>query len=150
MIISPAISARPKDAKGPQPTVAKRSSPTSVLVALIVALVVVQPAWGALVMASSWAAWLGCSLVLWEGTKGAVLPRVGPHASVAQVFLMLATFVVLRAVFGWYTPLAQLSRWYWSAVLLPSVDTFVGLETISGLVQFAGAPKRGLFPVPLG
>ncbi|KAG8457704.1 hypothetical protein KFE25_001490 [Diacronema lutheri] len=130
---------------------AKRTSPLSVLALIIVALVLVQPLWGVLVQLCSWAAWLGCSLVLWEGAKGAVLPRLArpEHMARAQIGLMLVTFVVLRAVFGWHTPVQRVSRFYFSAVLLPALDTFVGLETIGGLARFATAGqsrRAGCFP----
>jgi hypothetical protein len=147
VLVTGAISPTPKVAQ-----LEKGASPLSVLALIIAALVLVQPLWGVLVWSCSWAAWLCCSLVLWDGAKTAVLPRVPPaYSNAAQTILLLATFVVLRLVFGWSTPIDQLSRWYFSAILLPALDTFVGLETVGGLLRFASAPsKRRLFPAPLG
>lgn len=124
-------------------------SPSSYLALVIVALVIVQPLWSVLVKACSWAAWLGCSCILWEAAKGFVLPRVKrEHSAIAHVGLMLVTFVTLRLFFGWHTPLPQLSGWYWAAVAVPSTDTFIGLDTIGGLASFAfaGGTKRSIFP----
>mmetsp|Transcript_867 Transcript_867/g.2705 ORF Transcript_867/g.2705 Transcript_867/m.2705 type:complete len:143 (+) Transcript_867:71-499(+) len=119
-------------------------TPTSVLFWVVVGLILARPFLSTIIMACSWAAWLACSLALWECAKEKALPK--ENAAYAKVGLMLVTFCSLRLVFGWSTPLAELSPWYYSAILVPAVDTFIGLDVISGVARFCTGDKRHVFP----
>lgn len=136
-----------KRGAGAAPGARRGPSPLSALALTAVALVLAEPLWPWLLRAVCAAAWLACSLVAWEVAKSLVLPaRTAALAQPAQIVLMLCTFVPLRWLAGWSAPLPTLPAWYFFAVLVPALDTFIGLETVSGIVRFAMAPKAPLFP----
>lgn len=124
-------------ANGPKDV--KRSSPSSTLALVIVGLVLLSPFWDWLIQITSWVVWLTCSLALWELAKAKLLPA--KDGALAQIGLMLVTFCSLRVVFGWSTPLTALSPWYYCAVTVPALDTFVGLDHILGVIRFLASGK---------